>query len=173
MIRGHTGDSLTDHVKMQHLPSTSAWRPRPRVRILHFHTCSARTARFGLLARNILITDRMYNRVIDSEPEVLVKLKSYEFEKIKKFVLNKWNICKTFLIAKLPLPKNISICNYLLKKGYANRDSHIAFLQILQSRFFEELRCLILASSQRKLYGYIEFLKFDVRIKRIKKFKFV
>ena len=28
------------------------------------------------------ITDRMYNRVIDSEPEVLVKVKSYELEKI-------------------------------------------------------------------------------------------
>ena len=28
------------------------------------------------------ITDRMYNRVIDNEPKVLVKLKRYEFEKI-------------------------------------------------------------------------------------------
>ena len=28
------------------------------------------------------ITDPMYNRVIDNEPEVLVKVKSYEFEKI-------------------------------------------------------------------------------------------
>ena len=27
------------------------------------------------------ITDLMYNRVIDSEPEVLVKVKIYEFEK--------------------------------------------------------------------------------------------
>ena len=29
------------------------------------------------------ITDRMYNRVIDNEPEVIVKVKSYEFEKKK------------------------------------------------------------------------------------------
>ena len=28
------------------------------------------------------LTDRMYNRVIDSESEVVVKVKSYEFEKI-------------------------------------------------------------------------------------------
>ena len=27
------------------------------------------------------ITDRMYNRVADSEPEVLAKVKSYEFKK--------------------------------------------------------------------------------------------
>ena len=36
------------------------------------------------------IIDRMYNRVIDSEPGVLVKVKSYEFEKkIYQFVLMK------------------------------------------------------------------------------------
>ena len=29
------------------------------------------------------ITNRMYNRVIDSEPKVIVKVKSYEFEKKK------------------------------------------------------------------------------------------
>ena len=59
------------------------------------------------------------------------------------------------------------------KKKDVNRDSHIASSPILQSCFFEELRCLILASSQRKLRRYIEFLKFDVMIKKIKNFKFV
>ena len=29
------------------------------------------------------ITDRMYNRVINNEPEIIVKVKSYEFEKKK------------------------------------------------------------------------------------------
>ena len=33
--------------------------------------------------------------------------------------------------------------------------------------------CLILTSSQRKLREYIEFLKFDVMLKDIEKFKFV
>ena len=33
----HTGDSLTARVKMQHLPSTSACRPRPRVRVAFSH----------------------------------------------------------------------------------------------------------------------------------------
>ena len=49
-------------------------------------------------------------------------------------------------------------------KKDVNRDSHIASLPISQSCFFEEVRYLILASSQRKLRGYIEFLKFDVKI---------
>ena len=44
-----------------------------------------------------------------------------------------------------------------LKKD-VNRDSHIASSPILQSSFFMGVRCLILASSQRKLRGYIEFL---------------
>ena len=43
-------------------------------------------------------------------------------------------------------------------KKDVNRDSHIASSPISQSSFFEGLRCLILASSQRKLRGYIEFL---------------
>ena len=50
-----------------------------------------------------------------------------------------------------------------------NRDSHIASSPISQSSFFEELRYLILASSKRKLRGCIDFLKFDVRVKKIKK----
>ena len=33
------------------------------------------------LLNKYCITDRMYNRVIDNEPEVIVKVKSYEFEK--------------------------------------------------------------------------------------------
>ena len=36
-----------------------------------------------LLLNKYCITDRMYNRVIDNEPEVIVKVKSYEFEKKK------------------------------------------------------------------------------------------
>ena len=47
-----------------------------------------------------------------------------------------------------------------------NRNSHIASSPISQSCFFEEVRCLILASSQRKLRGYIELLKIDVTIKK-------
>ena len=45
-----------------------------------------------------------------------------------------------------------------------NRDSHIASSPISQSSFFKEVRRLILASSQRKLRGYIEFLTFDVTV---------
>ena len=54
-----------------------------------------------------------------------------------------------------------------------NRDSHIASLPIsdfdYRSSFFEELSYLILAFSQRKLRGYIEFLKFDVTVEKILK----
>ena len=48
-----------------------------------------------------------------------------------------------------------------------NRDSHIASSPISRSSFFhdEKVCCLILASSQMKLRGYIEILKFDVTIK--------
>ena len=35
------------------------------------------------LLNKYCITDRMYNRVIDNEPEDIVKVKSYEFEKKK------------------------------------------------------------------------------------------
>ena len=62
--------------------------------------------------------------------------------------------------------------NQFNKEKDVNRDSHIASSPILQSSFFEKVRCLILASSQRKLRGYIKILKFDM-IKKIKKFKFV
>ena len=48
-----------------------------------------------------------------------------------------------------------------------NQDSHIASSPIAQSFFFEDVRCLILASSQRKLRGYIEVFKFDATIKKI------
>ena len=48
-------------------------------------------------------------------------------------------------------------------KKDVNRDSHIASSPISQSSFFEEVRYLILACSQRKLRGYIEFLKFISR----------
>ena len=63
--------------------------------------------------------------------------------------------------------------NFNVKKKNLNPDSHIAFSSTSQSFFFEEVCCLILASSQRKLHEYIEFLKFDVTIKKIKKFTFV
>ena len=62
--------------------------------------------------------------------------------------------------------------NQFNKEKDVNRDSHIASSPILQSSFFEKVRCLILASSQRKLRGYIKILKFDM-IKKIFKFKFV
>ena len=48
--------------------------------------------------------------------------------------------------------------NVTIVKKDVNRDSHIAFSPISQSSFFKGVRCLILASSQRKLRGYIEFL---------------
>ena len=45
---------------------------------------------------------------------------------------------------------------------------------ISQSSFFEKVWCLILASSQRKLYGYTEIFKFDITIKKFFfKFKFI
>ena len=49
---------------------------------------------------------------------------------------------------------------------HVDRLSHIASSLIPQSSFFEEVRYLILASSQTKLRGYIEFLKFDVTVKK-------
>ena len=52
-------------------------------------------------------------------------------------------------------------------KKHVNRDSHIAPSPTSQSFFFKELCCLILASSHRKLCGYIEFLKFDVTKKKL------
>ena len=44
-------------------------------------------------------------------------------------------------------------------------DSHIASSPILQSSFFEKVCCLTLASSQRKLHGYIEIKKFVITMK--------
>ena len=54
-----------------------------------------------------------------------------------------------------------------IKEQDVNQDSHIASSPIAQSFFFEDVRCLILASSQRKLRGYIEVFKFDATIKKI------
>ena len=70
------------------------------------------------------------------------------------------------------LISHINNSKKFLKKE-VNRDSHIASSPISQSSFFDEIRCLILASSQRKLREYNKFLKFDVTIKKIKNFKFV
>ena len=58
-------------------------------------------------------------------------------------------------------------------KKHVNGVSRIASSPISQSFCFEEIFCLIFASSQGKLRGYLEFLKFHVMIKKIKKFKFV
>ena len=44
------------------------------------------------------------------------------------------------------------------KKQDVNLNSHIASSPISQSSIFKGVRCLILASSQRKLRGYIKFL---------------
>ena len=65
------------------------------------------------------------------------------------------------------LISHINNSKKFLKKE-VNRDSHIAFSPISQSSFFDEIRCLILASSQRKLREYNKFLKFDVAIKKLK-----
>ena len=52
-----------------------------------------------------------------------------------------------------------------------NRDSQIASSSTPQSHFFEKVRCLILAFSQSEEgsghRAYIEFIKFDVTIKKI------
>ena len=42
---------------------------------------------------------------------------------------------------------------HIVKKKYVHRDSHIASSLISQNCFFEKVRCLILASSQKKLRG--------------------
>ena len=69
--------------------------------------------------------------------------------------------CRTIFVGGI---SNIyrDVMKYIHSKKHVNRDSHIASSPISQSSFFEEVRCLILASSQKKLRGYIEFLKFDV-----------
>ena len=67
----------------------------------------------------------------------------------------------------------IKFCCQYNEENDVNRDFHIASSLISQSSFFEEVRYFILASSQRKLCGYIAFFKFDVTVKKIKKFKFV
>ena len=56
---------------------------------------------------------------------------------------------------------------YCCIKKHVNWDSYIASSPILQSSFFKEVCCLILTSSQKKLRGYIKFLKFDVTIKNM------
>ena len=54
------------------------------------------------------------------------------------------------------------------EKKHVNRDSHIASSPISQSFFFEKVCYSILASSQKKLHGYIEILKFYITIKKLK-----
>ena len=75
-----------------------------------------------------------------------------------------------FFLAAGPLPVAIlhleqkirKILKIYIKKD-VNRNSHIASLPISQSSYFKEVRCLILASSQRKIRGYIEFYNFMSR----------
>ena len=62
-----------------------------------------------------------------------------------------------FTVKKSCDTKIITFQIFRFKKD-VNRDFHIASSSISQSSFFKEVRCLILASSQRKLPGYIEFL---------------
>ena len=79
------------------------------------------------------------------------------------------------------VPRGISkvMCLWSVKavqnKKHVNRDTYIASSPISQSSFFKEVWCLILASSQRKLRGYIEYWKLDVTIKKklskIKRFR--
>ena len=73
------------------------------------------------------------------------------------FILNK----KTFftaITAVMLLAAEHLKHRHLKEKNDVNRDSHIVSSPIWQTSFFKEVRCLILASSQRKLRGYIEFL---------------
>ena len=51
-------------------------------------------------------------------------------------------------------------------KKHVNQDFHIASSLISQSSFFEKIYYLILSSWQRKFYGYIEIIKFDITIKK-------
>ena len=54
---GHTGDSLTARVKMQHSPSTSACRPRPRVHAAFLHLqCANRpflVSKYNILSHSL------------------------------------------------------------------------------------------------------------------------
>ena len=61
-----------------------------------------------------------------------------------------------------------------LNKKHVNPESHIAFAPISQSSFFKKVCCLILASSQSNTWNeYIEILKFDITIKKIRKSEWV
>ena len=83
-----------------------------------------------------------------------------------------WNILRIFFyftsfqqfLVVFALSRSSSLTTKLKKD--VNRDFHIASSPILQSFFFEKVRCLILASSQRKLRGHIEFLKCDITIRK-------
>ena len=69
-------------------------------------------------------------------------------------------VTKTSKISNFHSSFKISKNNFKhVEKKDVNRDSHITFLPISRSSFFEEIYCLILASSQRKLRGYIEKFK--------------
>ena len=69
---------------------TFSWRVwlyhSPSARAVNSHSSnnvSSHAYRNVLLLTKYCITDHRYNRVIDNEPEVIVKVKSYEFEKKK------------------------------------------------------------------------------------------
>ena len=97
---------------------------------------------------------------------VCSKYYGYFFQCINYFILIiSFNFSTLFIITYLR--------TLLKKKNLVNWDSHNTSSLILPSSFFEEVGCSILASLQRKLRRYIEFQKFDVTIKKIKKLKLV
>ena len=82
---------------------------------------------------------RRHKRVYSSHKKLITKI----MRRVKVNLLDRCHLKATFQ------KKN---------KKDVNRDSHIASSPISQSSFFKGVRCLIFASSQRKLRGYIEFL---------------
>ena len=77
-------------------------------------------------------------------------------------------VIKVLAFKSIKNKSNDIVFSLIENKKDVNRYSHIASSPISQSYFFEEVRCLILASSQRKLRGYIEFFKFVDTIKKLK-----
>ena len=66
------------------------------------------------------------------------------------------------------LPNWLESFKTLQIKVFKKKACESGFSSILQSSFFEKVCCLILASSEKKLHEWIEILKFDVTIKKIK-----
>ena len=73
---------MRPHGRFAHCSCSTHPRPRPvslgRGFMLHFHTCSAQIARFGLLYRNILIYNRYSGRkALSVAPSLLTKTNCY------------------------------------------------------------------------------------------------